>query len=190
MTTDSADRGLVNTNHARGATAWTWGALVVALVGVAGSIGLTLGLDLIPCPLCYYQRTFIMAAFGVLALGMLAGARHAALASLLALPMALGGLGVAGVHALREYRLEMECPPGWLGIGTAPQQSVALFLLLTIVLLADVLQGVKPRLVSLPALAGSVVLGVLLSYGSLISAKPPDIPKDGPLVGCRKPALK
>ena len=36
---------------------------------VAGSLYLSLGLGLIACPLCFYQRTFAFAVLGVLILG-------------------------------------------------------------------------------------------------------------------------
>lgn len=164
---------------------WTWAALVVALAGTAGSIYLSTEMSLIPCPLCYYQRTFVMAAFGVLAVGLFAGTQQAGLASLLALPLAIGGLGVAGRHVGLELDGKMECPAGLLEMGTAPQQSLALFVVLAVLLLADVLLRAKARLAALPAVAGGIVLGALLAVGSVMSAKPPEIPKEGKLVGCR-----
>lgn len=173
-TTDSANFGL-----------WSWAALVVALAGTAGSIYLSTEMSLIPCPLCYYQRTFVMAAFGVLAVGLLAGTQHAGFASLLALPLALGGLGVAGRHVGLEASGAMECPAGILALGTAPQQSLALFIVLTLLLLVDVLVRAKMRLAAAPAAIGAVVLGALLAVGSVMSAKPPEIPKEGKLIGCR-----
>lgn len=182
--TDRIDAGAMST----GATIWTWSALLVSLAGVAGTIYLSLGMSLIPCPLCYYQRTFMMAAFVVLALGILAGRQQTGFVSLLALPLALGGLGVAGDHVLREARGIMECPAGLLQIGSAPQQSLALFLILTILVLADVLQRIQGRTIGAPALVGGVILGAVLAVGSLLSAAPPDIPREGPLLGCRKPA--
>src|SRR3989442_809019 len=73
-------------------------ALVLAAVAVAGSLWLSLGMNLKPCPLCYYQRTFALAALGVLAVGLVAKIIPSNIVSLLALPVALGGLTVAGWH--------------------------------------------------------------------------------------------
>jgi hypothetical protein len=39
----------------------TWLALVAALVVSAGSLWLSLGMNLVACPLCFYQRTFASA---------------------------------------------------------------------------------------------------------------------------------
>src|SRR5258706_8700753 len=40
---------------------WTPLAFGIALIGVVGSLYLSLGLELKACPLCFYQRAFIMA---------------------------------------------------------------------------------------------------------------------------------
>src|SRR5262245_38552223 len=55
------------------ATLWNWLALLVSAVAVAGSLWLSLGVELVGCPLCFYQRTFAMCAFGVLLVGLLSG---------------------------------------------------------------------------------------------------------------------
>ena len=44
-----------------------WAALVVAGLAAAASVWLSVRLDLKACPLCYYQRTFAMGVFAVLA---------------------------------------------------------------------------------------------------------------------------
>src|SRR5438094_216025 len=75
---------------------WTWVALVVTGAGVAGSLFLSLGMELKPCPLCFYQRALMMSVFGVLGVGLLTRARYAAQLSILVLPSAVAGLGVAG----------------------------------------------------------------------------------------------
>src|SRR5712692_3215320 len=113
---------------------WTWLALLAATVAVAGSLWLSLGMGLIACPLCFYQRTFAMSAFGVLAVGLL-GSERRGLLCLLALPLAIGGLAVAGWHVSLEVRGKLECPSGILALGTAPQQSLAAFVFLTVPLL-------------------------------------------------------
>src|SRR5215471_10239722 len=77
---------------------WAWGALAVAVAGLAGSLFLSLGLDLKACPLCFYQRTFAMSLMAVLGLGLLAGVVRPGRAALLGLPLAVAGLGVALFH--------------------------------------------------------------------------------------------
>lgn len=53
---------------------WVWCAFVVATIALAGSLLLSLVLGLKACPLCFYQRTFIMSLVGVLGIGLLTGA--------------------------------------------------------------------------------------------------------------------
>src|SRR5262245_8623293 len=59
------------TANESGASLWTCLALLASLVGVAGTIYLSLGLGLRACPLCFYQRVFIMGVAAVLAVGLL-----------------------------------------------------------------------------------------------------------------------
>src|SRR5262249_62413094 len=61
----------------------TWAALAVAVVGSVGSVYLSVGMGLKACPLCFYQRSFMMGVVGVLGVGLLAGVRPAAPLSLL-----------------------------------------------------------------------------------------------------------
>lgn len=170
-------------------TALTWLALVIALAGLFGTIWLSAGMDLIPCPLCYYQRTFVMAVFGVLAVGLLSPARqHPGLLALLALPSAMAGLSVAAYHVCYlENVKRMECPPGLFAFGTAPQQSLALLGLLVVILLADL--GKRRLELGIPSLLGSVIVGCLLGGSAVLTASARPIPKaPEPLVGCRLPA--
>jgi disulfide bond formation protein DsbB len=169
---------------------WTWAAWLAALAGVAGTLWLSLGQGLLACPLCYYQRTFVMGVFGVLSLGLVAGGRGLRVA-LLALPLAVGGLAVAGYHEYREViKGDLECPPGIqvlelgldVALGTAPQQSLALFVVLTLLLLVDA------RKAGLSRLAGALVLGALFAVACLATVAPRPIPETGELLGCRKPA--
>lgn len=109
-------------------------ALILALVGTIGSLALSMALGLKPCPLCFYQRSFIMATAAVLLVGLMAHGVPAATLSLLALPLATCGLAVAGFHVFLELSGKLECPSGVWGLGTAPQQSLALGTLLSAVL--------------------------------------------------------
>src|SRR5262249_53395159 len=85
-------------------------SLALALLGSLGSVYLSMGLNLKACPLCYYQRTFIFAALGVLLIGVVYQAYEHVCLPALALPLALGGLGVAAFHISLELRGKMECP--------------------------------------------------------------------------------
>src|SRR3979411_506515 len=89
-----------------------WIALLVSVLAVIGSLALSLGLGLRACPLCFYQRTFAMRVAAVLAMGLLMRLRRTGGLSLLALPLALGGLGVALFHVSLEWNGTLECPKG------------------------------------------------------------------------------
>src|SRR5436190_1735483 len=101
-----------------------WAALLVALAGLAGSLFLSLGMNLKACPLCFYQRTFAMSVVAVLGMGLFTGGRSGRL-GLLTLPLAVAGLGVAVFHVYLETAGKLECPQGLLGWGSAPRQSLA-----------------------------------------------------------------
>src|SRR5712692_5677148 len=77
-------------------------ALLVALMALAGSLWLSIGMKLKACPLCFYQRTFVMGVVAVLGIGVLTGQRHRAVLNLLALPLGVGALGVAAFHVSLE----------------------------------------------------------------------------------------
>jgi disulfide bond formation protein DsbB len=154
-----------------------WVAFAVAAGGLAGSLSLSMALALRACPLCFYQRTFMMGAAAVLAVGLLLGdTTTPRRLGLLALPLALGGLGVAVFHVLLEWRGELECPAGVLGLGTAPQQSLAFFALLAIVLSVAALAGDEPVGKRLLEFGGVLVVGAVLTVASLV-ANPPMPPR-------------
>ena len=172
----------------------TWLALLAAAAGVAGSLWLSLGMGLLACPLCYYQRTFMMAALGVLVAGLIGGVRPSAWVSLLALPAAIGGLGVAGYHVSLEMAGEMVCPAGIFDLGTAPQQSLGIFALLTLLLACDICRGCCCSADGtggrglLGGLMG-IALGLAFSYGCIQSAAMIPLPeelKTGDIKICRK----
>jgi disulfide bond formation protein DsbB len=172
--------------------AWAGLALVVAAVTTAGSLVLSLVLELKACPLCFYQRTFAVSALATLGLGLIVEPRRPRLLCLLALPLATGGLGVAGFHEYLVVSETLECPPGLFGLGTAPLQSLAAFASLWIVLAAGVClasdAGAKRCSFSGPL---AVVLGGLAAWGSIASSPPlpnaPDKPHETPLDTCRRP---
>jgi disulfide bond formation protein DsbB len=161
---------------------WTWAALTVAVAGLAGSLYLSLGMGLKACPLCFYQRTFMMSLVAVLGMGLLAWLagridNPSYPLTLLALPLAVAGLGVALFHVSLELRGKLECPAGLLGLGTAPWQSLAAFLIVTVLLTAGALRKVKAMAATWAALTGAVALGALLAVASTI-ANPPSKPLD------------
>ena len=165
--------------------------LLVALVALAGSLWLSVGMGLKACPLCFYQRTFVMGIVAILGIGVLTRDRHRPVLNLLALPQAVAGFGVAAFHVFLELTGKLECPSGVMGVGTAPQQSLAVLA----VLLAFVLMGVawsrNAHEPYWPPFAGAVVLGLLLAWGAVVSAPPmPPAPTkayETPLDMCRPP---
>jgi disulfide bond formation protein DsbB len=155
---------------------WTALALLVAAVGVAGSLHLSLGLGLRACPLCFYQRTFVMSAAGVLMLGWLAQRGRPGFLCLLALPLVTGGLGVAAWHEYLVLTEKLECPPGLFDLGTAPAQSLAMFALLFVVTFIGAVTG---RAALAPV---ALVLGGLMAWGCIASS-PPMPPAKPPVPG-------
>lgn len=148
-------------------------ALVLAWLMVAGSLFLSLGMGLNACPLCLYERTFVMSAAAVLLVGVASGsAIRPNRLCLLALPAAAGGLGVAAFHVYLDRTGVLDCPLGVFGIGTAPDQSlvghVLLIVALGVGLLAKSAEDQPPIAVS----AGSLALGLALAYGAIASAPP------------------
>ncbi len=172
-----------------GCLTWTLVALGVAIAGGGGSLWLSIGMGLKACRLCLYQRTFILATLGVLGVGLLTEARHTGLLHALALPAATGGLGVAVFHEYLELTGKLECPAGLLSVGTAPQQSLAVFAVLWVILSVPLLR--KGRTSSLGITGAGIGLGLLFAFGTIASAppmpSPPDKPYAQPLQMCRPP---
>ena len=162
---------LTSISDGRSSLRWTVISTVFAVCGVIGSLWLTLGMNLKACPLCLYQRAFMMSAAAVLLIGILTEIRHSLVLPLLALPAVVAGLGVAGFHEYLEQTGKLECPLGLFGIGTAPQQSLAAFVALFAVLMLPQFQrqatGARPMLAG-----GAVLLGLLLAIGTIKSAPP------------------
>jgi disulfide bond formation protein DsbB len=163
---------------------WNILALLVALVAGAGSLWLSLGANYVPCPLCYYQRAFALSAAAVLLLALLGEDRGSASASLFALVLASAGLATAAFHVYLESTGQLECPAGWLDIGTAPQQSLAVHALLVILL---AIAGMRR-----PAMIVAVVLGGVVALAAITSAPKLPNPPDkayppGPILTCRPP---
>ena len=131
-----------------------------------------------------------MGVAAVLVMGTVTGGRQAALLTLV-LPMIVGGLGVAGFHVYLEIVGKLECPKGVLGLGTAPQQSLASFVAMSAAATCGLIQSRPHSLASIVALLAAIVIGVLMAVGSIASAPPlPSVPvnaHDGPFETCRRP---
>jgi disulfide bond formation protein DsbB len=153
-----------------------WLPFSAALVALAGSLWLSLGMGLKACPLCFYQRTFVMAVVAVFAVGLLIAKRYRGVLNVLALPLATAGAGVAAFHVYLELTGKLECPLGILGVGTAPQQSLtAIVIVLALTAVGVARAGGSGR----AAPAAGVALGLLLSVASVVSAPPmPQVPAE------------
>ena len=151
------------TDQGARSTRLVWVALLVSVLTVIGSLALSLGLGLRACPLCFYQRTFAMSVAAVLALGLLLRLGQTGRLTLLALPLALGGLGVALFHVSLELNGTLECPEGLLGLGTGPQQSALAFAALFAILLADEWGGAGSSVGKGFRLVPALVLGAILA---------------------------
>jgi disulfide bond formation protein DsbB len=167
-----------------------WALLILSALGLAGSLYLSIGLKLKACPLCFYQRTFIMGIAAILLIGLLTDRTKGSFLCLLSLPLAVSGLGVAAFHEYLVLSTKLECPAGVFQMGTAPAQSLAIFALVTLAALL----GARQATVSAWPMFAAVVLGLLLAWGAIASAPPlPSVPPKAydpekqPLDTCRPP---
>lgn len=159
---------------------WHYAALGLSCLGVLGALGLTWLEGLTACPLCFYQRVFLMGALGALVVGALVPDLRPGRASLFALPMAMGGFAVAVFHVNLELSGRLECPRGLFGFGTAPVQSLVTFLVLLLLLGADMIEARKTGH-GIPAIGlGAGVLGLLFAIGLIFSGPPMPVYSDDP----------
>ncbi len=163
---------------------WTRLALFVAVVGTLGSLHLSIQMELKACPLCYYQRSFIMAAAGILAFGMFLPGVPAAGQTVLALVPAFAGGAIAAYHSYLEFTGVLECPKGVTGVLVAPRESLLVYVLLLAALLGDLFQ----RGVYVMQGIGAMLLGLVfcISCARSVAPLPPEAP-GSELKGCRKP---
>jgi disulfide bond formation protein DsbB len=190
--------------------AWTVLALIAALVTVAGTVALSLDVDLPPvnigdrqvsltknlkaCPLCFYQRTFAFGTLGVLLIGLLTRARRTGAVGVMALPLAIGGVSIAGFHAWLEYDKKLECPLGLADIGTAPQQALVALGIVALLLLIDSFRNSAGGSFGAPTVLLAIILGGAAAFGCIKTVPPlpaaPTQPYDAekqPLDMCRPP---
>ncbi len=172
----------VRIEHQVGRT-YTIIAFLIALLGSLGSVYLSVGMGLKACPLCFYQRSFMLATAGLLLVMLISGKIPWASGCGLALVPALAGLWIAIWHVYLEQSGALECPTGLLAIGTAPTQSLFMFAIMSAVLLANAVRGGGREIVV--AVVASAVM-----FPACTRTNPPLPPADysKPLDGCRKPA--
>ncbi|MFB6178290.1 MAG: disulfide bond formation protein B [Halorientalis sp.] len=81
------------------AEVWLFGGLLAALIATTGSLFFSLGLGLVPCELCWYQRILmypLVVVLGVATLELRPAVWHTAL------PLALLGEVVAAYHSVLQ----------------------------------------------------------------------------------------
>jgi disulfide bond formation protein DsbB len=162
---------------------WTRLAFFASVVGVVGSLYLSLGMDLKACPLCFYQRAFIMAVSAVLGLGLFMPGVPAAALTPLALAPAMAGACVAGWHTYLVANGTLECPAGVTATLLAPHESLVVFAIVLALLIIDlfhqsryVMQGI-----------GAMLIGVVFCTTSIRATPSQQTqPAPAPLDGCRK----
>jgi len=166
---------------------WTRCALFIAVVGVLGSLHLSLGMELKACPLCYYQRAFIMSVAAILTFGMFLPGVPTAAQTVFALAPAFAGGAVAALHTYLAVSGDLECPIGITGSLVAPAESLIVYGLLMLCLLGDLFHQRKYVLQGL----GAMLLGFVF-YTTCTRAvpkmEPPTVPYDSTkaLDTCRK----
>jgi disulfide bond formation protein DsbB len=176
-TSHASDRSMMAAGSTQRDTIWLWAALGTAVAALFGSLFLSVGLGLKACPLCFYQRAFVMSIVAVVGVGVLTSLSNARVLALFALPLAIAGFGVALFHVSLELRGKLECPGGIFGLGSAPQQSLVMFVAIVAFLL---LQAVRPGQESLSrsSLACAAAFGAVMAIGSCIANPPmPEAPK-------------
>ena len=181
--------------HGQGHATWNAAALALVAVAAGGSLYLSLGLGLKACPLCFYQRSFALAAVLVLAMQLGLEGLRSTYACLVSLPLAASGLGVAAFHVYLVQTGKLECPPALFGWGDGPLQSLAVFAALTSVCLAGAWTTRRAaRRGGLLAAVAAVLIGAGAAWACIASAPPlppaPTQPYDAakqPFDMCRPP---
>ncbi len=158
---------------------WNIAALSLAAWGAGGSVYLSVGLGLKACPLCFYQRSFAIAAALVLWMLLWIEGVRSPRACAVALPLVISGLGVAIFHVYLVQSGKLECPPALFGWGDGPLQSLAVFTVLTVITLMGGRSAHQaaggPRS---PIRLAAVLVGAGSAWACIASAPPlPPVPK-------------
>jgi len=178
-------------------TGWTWLALIIALIGAAGTLYLSIadkldigfGMELLACPLCFYQRTLMLAVATVLLVGLFAGPRQSGYLTLVTFPLTVAGLGIGGWHIYLESTEKLKCPTGAIvqldeelrggkdslhetlkDLDTAPRESLTVFALLFLVQLIDLLASGSRGGYSFGGFLVGLILGGALAAGAITTA--------------------
>jgi len=170
---------------------WTWASFAVAGLATAGSLWLSLGMGLRACPLCFYQRTFVMGVAAILGVGLLARVRPIGGLALVSLPLATAGLGVAAFHVQLEINGRLECPDGILGIGSSPKQALVAQAALFLLVLTDAAQRRSATALRRGSVVLAIVAGLAMGWACIRSSPPlpaaPAAPYEEPPLVCRPP---
>jgi disulfide bond formation protein DsbB len=170
---------------------YAWAAVALAGAASLGGLYLNLAEGKIPCPLCFYQRSFAYATLAVMLAGLLGKFNERVAVSALALPLAFAGLGVALFHVNLERTGVLECPSGMFGLSTAPKQSAILFGLLSAALVLDAYQPGRIGSSYLHVIGGAAA-GILVAVACCSGNPKPTVPtkpypEDEPIRVCRPP---
>lgn len=174
-----------------------WNVVGLALAGGAttGSIYLSVGLGLKACPLCFYQRSFAIAALLVLGMLIWLEGLRSTRACWVTLPLAVSGLGVAVFHVYLVQNGKLECPPALFGWGDGPLQSLAVFVVLTVACLAGACSARRTeKRGGSPTILAAMIVGAGTAWACIASAPPlpptpgqPYNPAKQPFDMCRPP---
>lgn len=170
-------------------------AFGVAMVGSVGSVWLSIGLGLKACPLCFYQRSFMMAVAVNLLMSLWLDGVRSTRSCFVAMPFAWAGLAVAAFHEYLVLTGKLECPPAMFGWGDGPAQSLGVFCVLTAVCLAGAFTNRgNSSMQGLPSILVASFIGVGMAWACIASAPPlpptPAQPYDSskqPFDMCRPP---
>lgn len=173
-------------------------ALCVAITGSLGSVYLSTGLGLKACPLCFYQRSFMMAAAVSLLVSLWLDGTRSIRSFFVALPFASAGLGVAIFHECLVLSGTLECPAAIFGWGDGPTQSLVVFSVLTaLCLFGAFLNRLSSKRVGLASILAVTLIGFAVAWACIASAPPIPPPPTQPYDGakqlfdiCRPPFIK
>ncbi len=156
-------------------TLWTWAALAVALAASGGSVWLGMTVKAKACPLCLYERAFALGVAAVFLMGLLTRAYRTTALGLLAAPLAFAGAWVALFAVLLEWSGKLESSEGFLGVGSAAQQGLAVMLLLAALVATEATRGWTAWKALFPLIVAAV-LGIVVGQSCLVSVAPPAPP--------------
>ncbi|RZL07470.1 MAG: disulfide bond formation protein B [Rubrivivax sp.] len=125
---------------------WMLAAWVVALVATLGALFIGEVMGMTPCLLCWYQRIFMFPLALILGMAAFAEDRRGAV---YALPLALGGAGMAGYHSAL---IAGWVPQWWVPCGAGPSCSEQRL---------EILSGIQIPWLSLAAFIAIAILLVI-----------------------------